>query len=139
MIPIVDAIAIHEDQITFQAVRSSGPGGQHVNKVSTAIVLKYPIEFNDYPGWFVQQLKSNAGSQISKEGVITIRAQSHRSQARNKEDALNRLIELFKKSAVKPKHRKKTKPPRRAKESRLLQKKRQSEKKNLRKPPKLDD
>lgn len=139
MIPITDTIAIHEDQITYKAVRSSGPGGQHVNKVSTAVVLKYAVDIHDYPDWFLVQLKLNAGSQYSKEGILTIKAQSHRSQARNKDDALKRLIELFKKSAIKPKKRKKTKPPPRAKESRLSNKKKQSVKKNLRKPPKLDE
>ena len=66
MIHITDSITINDDQIDFKAVRSSGPGGQHVNKVSTAILLKYDVLIQNYPPWFLTQLKLNAGSQFSK-------------------------------------------------------------------------
>ena len=102
MIHITDSITINDDQIDFKAVRSSGPGGQHVNKVSTAILLKYDVLTQNYPSWFLTQLKLNAGSQFSKNGIIILKAQSYRSQARNKDDALTRLIHLFKKSAIRP-------------------------------------
>jgi ribosome-associated protein len=81
----------------------------------------------------------NAGSQFSKNGVITLKAQSYRSQARNKDDALTRLIQLFKKSAIRPIKRIKTMPPKSVNQNRLTLKKLQSKKKNLRKPPKLDE
>ncbi len=136
---ITKSITIKKDCITYQAVRASGPGGQNVNKVSTAIILRYPLELDLYPLWFIYQLKSNAGSQLSKEGVITIKAQSFRSQKKNKEDALGRLIALFNKSGVKPKPRIKTKPPKRSKEDRLFNKRKKSEKKKMRKQPNLDD
>ena len=139
MIHITDTITINDDQINFKAVRSSGPGGQHVNKVSTAILLKYDVLTQNYPSWFLTQLKLNAGSQFSKNGVIILKAQSYRSQARNKDDALTRLIQLFKKSAIQPKKRMKTIPPKSVNQNRLTLKKLQSKKKILRKPPKLDE
>ena len=139
MIHITDSITINDDQIDFKAVRSSGPGGQHVNKVSTAILLKYDVLTQNYPSWFLTQLKLNAGSQFSKNGVIILKAQSYRSQARNKDDALTRLIQLFKKSAIQPKKRMKTIPPKSVNQNRLTLKKLQSKKKILRKPPKLDE
>ena len=139
MIHITDSITINDDQIDFKAVRSSGPGGQHVNKVSTAILLKYDVLTQNYPSWFLTQLKLNAGSQFSKNGVIILKAQSYRSQARNKDDALTRLIQLFKKSAIQPIKRMKTIPPKSVNQNRLTLKKLQSKKKILRKPPKLDE
>jgi len=139
MIHITDSITINDDQIDFKAVRSSGPGGQHVNKVSTAILLKYDVLTQNYPSWFLTQLKLNAGSQFSKNGIIILKAQSYRSQARNKDDALTRLIQLFKKSAIQPKKRMKTIPPKSVNQNRLTLKKLQSKKKILRKPPKLDE
>ena len=139
MITLLNHILINEDKIQYQAVRSSGPGGQHVNKVSTAIVLKYDTNIYQYPNWFLLQLKINSGSLLSKDGMITIKAQSYRSQSRNKNDPLNRLIDLFTESANRPKIRRKTNRPKRAHETRLSSKKKQSSKKNLRKPPNLDD
>ena len=139
MIHITDSITINDDQIDFKAVRSSGPGGQHVNKVSTAILLKYDVMTQNYPSWFLTQLKLNVGSQFSKNGIIILKAQSYRSQARNKDDALTRLIQLFKKSAIQPKKRMKTIPPKSVNQNRLTLKKLQSKKKILRKPPKLDE
>jgi ribosome-associated protein len=139
MIHITDSITINDNQIDFKAVRSSGPGGQHVNKVSTAILLKYDVLTQNYPSWFLTQLKLNAGSQFSKNGVIILKAQSYRSQARNKDDALTRLIQLFKQSAIRPIKRIKTIPPKSVNQNRLTLKKLQSKKKNLRKPPKLDE
>jgi len=139
MIHITDSIMINDEKIDFKAVRSSGPGGQHLNKVSTAILLKYNVLTQNYPSWFITQLKLNAGSQFSKNGVIILKAQSHRSQARNKDDAITRLIKLFKQSAIRPIKRIKTIPPKSVNQNRLNLKKLQSKKKNLRKPPKLDE
>ena len=139
MIQISDTISIFEDKIIYKAIRSSGPGGQHVNKVSTAVVLQYDITCHSYPEWFLSNLQKNGGNQISKNGVLNIKAKSHRSQSRNKEDALNRMVQLFKQSAQKPIQRKKTRPPKRVNENRLLNKKKQSQKKQLRKSPGPDD
>ena len=139
MIHITDSITIFENQIDFKAIRSSGPGGQHVNKVSTAISLKYDVLTQNYPSWFLTQLKLNAGSQFSKNGIIILKAQSYRSQVRNKDDALTRLIHLFKQSANRPIKRMKTIPAKSVNQNRLNLKKLQSKKKILRKPPKLDE
>ena len=139
MIQVSDTISIFEDKIIYKAVRSSGPGGQHVNKVSTAVVLQYDITCHSYPEWFLINLKKNGGNLVSKNGVLNIKARSHRSQARNKEDALNRMVYLFKQSAQKPIQRKKNRPPKRVNETRLLNKKKQSQKKQLRKSPGPDD
>ena len=139
MIQISDTISIFEDKIIYKAVRSSGPGGQHVNKVSTAVVLQYDITCHSYPAWFLINLKKNGGNLVSKNGILNIKARSHRSQSRNKEDALNRMVYLFKQSAQKPIQRKKTQTPKRVNENRLLNKKKQSQKKQLRKSPGLND
>ncbi len=139
MISIARNVFLDESKIIYQAVRSSGPGGQHVNKVSTAIMLKYVVKFQDYPSWFLTQLKNNAGSLFSKNDEITIKAQSFRSQSRNKDDAFQRLFALFKQSAIRPKKRIKTIPSRSSNEKRISVKKKLSAKKNLRKPPILDD
>ena len=139
MIHITDSITIFENQIDFKAIRSSGPGGQHVNKVSTAISLKYDVLTQNYPSWFLTQLKLNAGSQFSKNGIIILKAQSYRSQVRNKDDALTRLIHLFKQSAIRPRKRMKTIPPKSVNQNRLTLKKLQIKKKILRKRPKLDE
>ena len=139
MTRISDQININDQDIQYEAVRSSGPGGQHVNKVSTAVVLKYPVSPQHYPDWFIRRLKKAAGRQMSKDGILIIKAQSYRSQARNKKTAFDRLVTLFTNAAKRPKPRKKSKVPKRAIESRLKNKKIRSQKKQLRKSPDRDD
>ena len=138
---INEKISIFDDEIRFKAMRSTGPGGQHVNKVSTAIVLKYDISDHDYPEWFLKNLKRNVSSQqlSNNEKIIIIKSQRFRSQLRNKEEAVRRLIKIFKKSSIKTKTRRMTFPTRISKEKRLTNKKNQSKKKNLRKTPNIDD
>ena len=135
MIKISTQISIKTQEIQYEAVRSSGPGGQHVNKTSTAIILKFTIKTKCYPKWFIRRLKCAAGRQISKDGVLTIKAQNYRSQARNKKAALNRLVILFKDAAKRPRPRKKSKVPKRAIETRIKNKKIRSQKKRLRRSP----
>jgi len=141
LILINEKISIFDDKIRFKAIRSTGPGGQHVNKVSTAIVLKYDISDHDYPEWFLINLKRNISSQqlSNNEKIIIIKSQRFRSQLRNKEEAVRRLIKIFKKSSIKNKTRRMTFPTRISKEKRLNNKKNQSKKKNLRKTPNIDD
>ena len=138
---INEKISIFDDKIRFKAIRSTGPGGQHVNKVSTAIVLKYDISDHNYPEWFLKNLKRNISSQqlSNNEKIIIIKSQRFRSQLRNKEEAVRRLIKIFKKSSIKNKTRRMTFPTRISKEKRLSNKKNQSKKKNLRKTPNIDD
>ena len=139
MTRISDQISINDQEIQYEAVRSSGPGGQHVNKVSTAIVLKYPVSPQHYPAWFIRRLKKAAGRQMSKDGTLIIKAQNYRSQARNKKTAFDRLVTLFTNAAKRHKPRKKSKVPKKAIESRLKNKKIRSQKKQLRKSPDRDD
>ena len=139
MTRISDQININNQEIQYEAVRSSGPGGQHVNKVSTAVVLKYPVSPQHYPDWFMRRLKKAAGRQMSKDRTLIIKAQNYRSQARNKKTAFDRLVTLFTNAAKRPKPRKKSKVPKKAIESRLKNKKIRSQKKQLRKSPDRDD
>ena len=139
MTQISDQISINDQEIQYEAVRSSGPGGQHVNKVSTAVVLKYPVSPQHYPDWFICRLKKAAGRQMSKNGTLIIKAQNYRSQARNKKTTFDRLVTLFTDAAKRPKPRKKSKVPKRAIKNRLKNKKIRSQKKQLRKSPERDD
>tara|TARA_B100000519_G_C14121026_1_gene380509 strand:- start:83 stop:505 length:423 start_codon:yes stop_codon:yes gene_type:complete len=139
MINISEKISIYDDKIKFKAVRSTGPGGQHVNKVSTGIVLKYDISNIDYPKWFITNLKTNIKSnKLFKDGIFTIEANNFRSQIRNRKDAIERLKIIFKKNSRKLKKRKKTSPSLKSNEKRLKNKKILSQKKSLRKSPSID-
>tara|TARA_Y100000996_G_C22188051_1_gene505741 strand:+ start:98 stop:520 length:423 start_codon:yes stop_codon:yes gene_type:complete len=139
MLKISETISIHDDEIKFKAVKSTGPGGQHVNKVSTGIILKYDISNIDYPKWFITNLKSNNKyKRLLKDGVLTIEASNFRSQYRNKKDAIERLKIIFKKSSIKLKKRRKTSPSLQSNEKRLKNKKKLSQKKSLRKSPGID-
>ena len=140
MIDIDNGIKLFDKKIEFQAIRSNGPGGQHVNKVSTAIILKYNLNVHNYPEWFLKSIKINANNaQLSNKNIITIKSNRFRSQLKNKRDATNRLISLLKISSKKKKSRKKTLPTKKSIETRLLIKKINSKKKILRKKPDIDD
>ncbi len=140
MIDIADGIKLFDKKIEYQAIRSNGPGGQHVNKVSTAIILKYNLNVHNYPGWFLKSIKINANNaQLSNKNIITIKSNRFRSQLKNKRDATNRLISLLKRSSIRKKSRKKTLPTKKSIETRLLRKKINSKKKILRKKPDFDD
>ena len=140
MIDIANGIKLFDEKIEYQAIRSNGPGGQNVNKVSTAIILKYNLNIHNYPEWFLKSIKINANNaQLSNKNIITIKSNRFRSQLKNKRDATNRLISLFKISSKKKKSRKKTLPTKKSIETRLLIKKINSKKKILRKKPDIDD
>ena len=140
MIDIANGIKLFDKKIEYQAIRSNGPGGQHVNKVSTAIILKYNLNVHNYPEWFLKSIKINANNaQLSNKNIITIKSNRFRSQLKNKRDATNRLILLLKRSSKKRKSRKKTLPTKKSIETRLLRKKKNSKKKILRKKPDFDD
>ncbi len=140
MIEIDKDIILFDEKIKFQAIRSSGPGGQHVNKVSTAIVLKYDLKIHNYPEWFLRSIRINANnSQLSSKNVITIKSNKFRSQLKNKKDAIGKLIALLKRSSKRKKIRKKTLPTKKSIETRLSSKKINSKKKSLRKKPKIYD
>ena len=140
MIDITNGIKLFDEKIEYQAIRSNGPGGQHVNKVSTAIILKYNLNVHNYPEWFLKSIKINAKkAQLSNKNIITIKSNRFRSQLKNKRDATNRLISLLKISSKRKKVRKRTIPTKRSIEIRLLRKKINSKKKILRKKPDIND
>tara|TARA_B100001027_G_scaffold40933_1_gene26002 strand:+ start:1657 stop:2055 length:399 start_codon:yes stop_codon:yes gene_type:complete len=131
-------IKIKESELHFTFVRSSGPGGQHVNKVSTAVQLKYNIYESDISDDMKQRFISVYGNRISKNGFITIIARSFKSQKKNKEDAINRLEKLFYDIKIQAK-RIPTKPSRSSKVKRVETKKKRSKLKKSRMKVGLDD
>lgn len=133
MIRITPTISIDEDELTEQFVRASGPGGQNVNKVATAVELRFNVDQSEnLPEPVKARLKRLAGRRLTLEGEIIIKADRYRSQERNRADARERLLELVQKAAYQPRPRIKTRPPRAAKKRRLEAKSRRSHIKRLR-------
>ena len=136
MIPVTTGIAINEDELEMRFIRASGPGGQNVNKVSSAVQLRFDVAHSrSLPAEVVQRLMIVAGSRITKDGVLVIEASQFRTQERNREDAVNRLVELIKKACPRPKTRRKTAPTKASQERRLEGKRRRSAALRLRIPP----
>ncbi|MCB8880377.1 aminoacyl-tRNA hydrolase [Acidisoma cellulosilytica] len=110
-IPITASLSIDEDDLTFRFVLASGPGGQNVNKVSTAVELRFDSTKLEEPSsGFLRRLQTEAGQRMTQDGVIVIFAQTHRSQIRNKEEALARLVALLAKAAEVQRKRRPTRP-----------------------------
>jgi ribosome-associated protein len=127
MIPITDHIAIEDDEITERFVRASGPGGQHVNKTSTAVELRFDAANSpSLPDGVKARLAKLAGSRMTLEGVIVLFAQGARSQEMNRQEARDRLVELIRKATEVPKRRRATKPTYSSKLKRLEGKSRRS-------------
>lgn len=125
-------IHIPFDEIEVTAIRAQGPGGQHVNKVSSAIQLQFSVSDSSLPEEVKQRLLAQADHRINKDGVITIKAQRHRSQQLNRQDAFERLQSMVYAATQTPKKRRRTRPSKAAKRRRLENKKRRSETKQLR-------
>jgi ribosome-associated protein len=127
MIEITPSLQIDARELQIDFVRASGPGGQNVNKVATAAQLRFDVNASSLPEDVKARLVHLAGNRITGEGVLLIEAKRFRTQEQNREDAIQRLVELVRKSLVKPKTRKKTKPTPASKEERLKEKKRRGE------------
>jgi ribosome-associated protein len=141
MIRITRDIAIDESEIQQEFIRASGPGGQKVNKTATAVQLRFDVGNSpSLPDDVRQRLVRLAGKRMTEDGVLIIEARRFRSQDRNRQDAIDRLVALIRQAAEKPTVRRKTRPTLASKRHRLENKRRQSEKKRLRRSvPRSED
>jgi len=138
-IPVAPGLALDDDELAFRAARASGPGGQHVNKTSTAIELRFDVRGSRaLPEDVRGRLEALAGSRLTQDGVIVLFAQGFRSQELNRQDALERLLALIRQAAHKPKARKPTRPTYGSKVRRLERKAGRAGIKSLRSKPGLD-
>jgi ribosome-associated protein len=133
MIQITPQLALEDREVTLDFVRASGPGGQNVNKVATAVQLRFDAAHSpSLPEDVRARLLAQASGQITGEGVLVIDARRYRTQSRNREDALERLVDILRRAATPPKPRRPTRTPKAAKKRRLESKRRLSERKRLR-------
>jgi ribosome-associated protein len=128
MIEVTDSIRLPENEIQLDFIRASGPGGQNINKVSSAVQLRFDAAKSSALSKEVRaRLKQISGHRMTADGILIIKAQRHRTQDRNREDAIERLVALIRQAAEKPRPRRPTKPSRAAKQKRLSSKRHRGE------------
>lgn len=139
MIWVCEDVSLEDDELVERAAKASGPGGQHVNKTSSAVELRFDVRGSaSLTPDCAARLERLAGSRVTLDGVIVIFAQSHRSQELNRQDARERLFELIRKASVVPKARKRTRPTYASKLRRLEGKTKRSGVKSMRSKPSID-
>ena len=136
MIPITETIALDDAEISESFIRASGPGGQNVNKVASAVQLRFDVRHSaSLPEAVRERLERLGGRRVSQDGVLVITAQRFRSQERNRQDALDRLIALIRRAASPPTPRRPTRPSAASRERRLAAKAQRARLKEQRRPP----
>jgi ribosome-associated protein len=139
MIRVSPEIAIDERELAWDFIRSSGPGGQNVNKVSTAVRLRFNVRASEsLPVAVRERLIRLAGRRIGEDGILTIHARSHRTQDANRRDALERLVELIRRASRKPRTRRPTRPTAASVKRRLESKRKRSQAKESRNRPRSE-
>jgi ribosome-associated protein len=134
MIEVTPEIGINEAEIDLSFIRAGGPGGQHVNTSATAVQLRFDVANSpSLPYAVKKRLCKLAGSRMTEEGELVFTVSTQRSQHQNRQEAIERLVDLIKEAAKRPKRRRKTRPPKAAEERRLERKKKRGRKKELRK------
>lgn len=138
MLRISNLVSIPDSEIEMSAIRSQGAGGQNVNKVATAVHLRFDVAASSLPDFYKRRLLALSDKRLTKDGIIVIKSQQHRSQERNREAALERLKQMIKAVAILPKKRRSTQPTKGSKRRRLEGKAKRSHLKSLRKKVDLD-